>query len=119
VRSLFPEDLAQVIAQDQIDILVDLSGHAPHNRLLAFTAKPAPLQVAWGDYVDTRGIRAIDVLLGDNVHTPPEDDEYYIERVLRFSDDYVCYRPPEYAPQVSAAPCLTNGCVTFGCFDNE
>ena len=116
VRALSPEDLAALIVRDQIDILIDLSGHAPHNRLPTFAAKPAPLQIAWGDYVDTRGLAAIDVLLGDNTHTPPADDRYYVERVVRFAPDYICYRPPVYAPPVASSPSIKNGYVTFGTF---
>jgi len=116
VRALSPRDLAQLIVRDRIDVLIDLSGHAPHNRLPTFAAKPAPLQVAWGDYVDTRGLATIDILLGDSVHTPAVDDRYYTERVVRFAPDYIAYRPPVYAPAVAPAPCLANGFVTFGTF---
>ncbi len=114
VRALSTEALTQVIVADQIDILIDLSGHAPHNRLPVFAAKPAPLQVAWGDYVDTRGLETIDVLLGDAIHTPAEDDKYFTERVVRFAPDYVAYRPPHYAPSVSARP--TSAPMVFGTF---
>ncbi len=117
VRALSPSDLTHLVVRDQIDILIDLSGHAPHNRLLTFAAKPAPLQVAWGDYVDTRGLAAIDVLLGDAVHTPAEDDRYYTERVERFAPDYICYRPPIYAPPVMPGPATTKKYVTFGTFN--
>src|SRR5262249_38158911 len=110
-------DLANLVVRDQIDILIDLSGHAPHNRLLTFAAKPAPLQVAWGDYVDTRGLAEIDVLLGDNTHTPPVDDKFYVERIARFAPDYICYRPPVYAPHVASPPSITKGYVTFGTFN--
>jgi len=116
VRAPSPENLAQLIARDGIDILIDLSGHTPNNRLPAFALKPAPLQIAWGDYVDTRGLDTIDLLLGDPVHTPPGEDHYFTERVLRFAPDYVCYRPPSYAPPVAQPPCLKNGFITFGTF---
>lgn len=116
VRHLNSDDLARLIVADGIDILIDLSGHAPHNRLPAFAAKPAPLQAAWGDYVDTRGLKAIDILLGDGIHTPPADEKYYVERIVRLPKDYICYQPPDYAPPVSIAPCLARGYVTFGCF---
>jgi protein O-GlcNAc transferase len=115
-RALTPEALAQLVAQDSIDILIDLSGHAPHNRLLTFALKPAPVQVAWGDYVDTRGLSSIDILLGDPIHTPPEDDRHYVETVVRFAPDYVCYAPPDYAPGVAPPPALYNNCLTFGTF---
>jgi len=114
VRTLSTEGLAQVIVADKIDILIDLSGHAPHNRLPVFAAKPAPLQVAWGDYVDTRGLDTIDVLLGDTVHTPAEDDKYYTERVVRFAPDYIAYRPPHYAPPVVSRP--VDAPIVFGTF---
>jgi protein O-GlcNAc transferase len=116
VRALSAQDLAQLIVHDNIDILIDLSGHAPHNRLPTFAMKPAPLQIAWGDYVDTRGLSTMDVLLGDAVQTPEAEDGFYKERVVRFAPDYVCYRPPAYASPVAPSPCLANGHVTFGTF---
>jgi len=116
VRDLSSPQLIDLIVRDRIDVLIDLSGHARHNRLPAFAAKPAPLQVAWGDYVDTRGLSAIDVLLGDAIQNPPQDDKYYTERVIRFAPDYICYEPPADPPAVADAPCKANGYVTFGCF---
>ncbi len=116
VRYLGAEDLAHLIVSDGVDILIDLSGHAPHNRLLTFALRPAPLQIAWGDYVDTRGLAEIDVLFGDDTHTPASEDQYYVERVVRFAPDYICYRPPGYAPPVSNPPCVKNSCITFGSF---
>lgn len=114
VRALSTEALAQVIASDKIDILIDLSGHAPHNRLPVFAAKPAPLQVAWGDYVDTRGLETIDVLFGDAIHTPAEDAKYFTERLVRFAPDYIAYRPPHYAPPVATR--ADNAPLVFGTF---
>lgn len=116
VRALAPEALCELIVRDKVDVLIDLAGHAPHNRLLTFALRPAPLQVAWGDYVDTRGMAAIDLLLGDPIQTPPEDDRFYVERVVRFAPDYICYAPPDYAPPVAMPPAAQNGCLTFGSF---
>jgi predicted O-linked N-acetylglucosamine transferase (SPINDLY family) len=116
VRHLPSDELIQLIVRDQIDVLIDLSGHAPHNRLPAFAAKPTPLQVAWGDYVDTRGLKAIDILLGDAIHTPPADDRHYVERIVRLPGDYIAYRPPALLPPVASGPAMRSGYVTFGCF---
>ena len=116
VRGLPDDALVDLIVRDEIDILIDLSGHAPHNRLLVFAGRPAPLQIAWGDYVDTRGLDAIDILIGDAVHTPPEDDSRYLEHVVRLPSDYICYGPPPYLPPIAPLPALKTDCVTFGTF---
>jgi predicted O-linked N-acetylglucosamine transferase (SPINDLY family) len=108
--------LAHLIVDDGIDVLLDLSGHAPHNRLPVFAARPAPLQVAWGDYVDTRGLAAIDVLLADKIHVPPADEAHYVERIVRLPGDYICYRPPADLPPLAPPPCLAKSDFTFGCF---
>ncbi len=59
------ETVAELIRQDGIDILVDLSGHTAGNRLLAFARKPAPIQItAWG-YAHGTGMGAMDVFFAD------------------------------------------------------
>lgn len=116
VRSVSDEALAELIVSDGIDVLIDLSGHAPHNRLRAFNRKPAPLQVAWGDYVDTRGLDAIDIMIGDAVHTPLDEQGRYVERLVHMPIDYICYEPPPYLPPATQAAATHNGCVTFGTF---
>lgn len=116
IRGISDQALSALIAKDEIDVLIDLSGHAPHNRLRAFAEKPAPLQVAWGDYVDTRGLEAIDILIGDPVHTPLSEQDRYVEKVVQLPIDYICYQPPSYLPPSPIAPVDKSGCVTFGTF---
>ena len=111
-------EVAELIRADGIDILVDLAGHTGRNRLALFAMKPAPVQATWAGYVGTTGLSAMDYLISDDLQSPPDAERYCTERIIRLPRGYVSYAPPEYAPEVGPLPALTNGYVTFGCFNN-
>lgn len=89
---------------DAVDVLVDLSGHAPAHRLRAFARRAAPLQVSWLDYFCTTGIPAMDVLLSDDDHTPRELEGTFCERIVRLPSGRLCYAPPDDAPPLDPLP---------------
>lgn len=113
--TLDDDALAARIRADRIDILVDLSGHTAHHRLLVFARRPAPVQVTWLGYFDTTGLKAIDYLVTDAWEVPSGHDERFTERVLRLPSGRFAYRPPAYAPPVAPAP---HRPVVFGSFNN-
>jgi predicted O-linked N-acetylglucosamine transferase (SPINDLY family) len=114
--SVSDDELAEQIQRDEIDILIDLSGHSAGNRLTVFARKPAPLQVtAWGHATGT-GISGIDYLLADRILIPKKDRQYYAEEVLDLSC-CGCYEPPSYLPDVSQLPAIAARQVTFGCIN--
>ena len=111
------EQVASLVREDSIDILVDLAGHTSDNRLMALARKPAPIQVTYAGYCDTTGLPAIDYRLTDAHADPPGvADAFSVEKLIRLSGSGWCYRPPECSPPVGAAPILKNGFVTFGSF---
>lgn len=119
VHGLSDDAVERLIREDALDVLVDLSGHSAGNRLGVIAREPAPVIVKWvGGLFNTSGMEAFDYLLSDAVETPEEHDRFYTERVVRLPDDYICYLPPHYCPEVGALPALANGFVTFGCFNN-
>jgi predicted O-linked N-acetylglucosamine transferase (SPINDLY family) len=93
--------LAARIVDDRIDIVVDLAGHTPGNRLRALARKPARLVATWLDYFDTTGVPAVDCLLADPITVPEGTRQRFTERVIRFARCRLCYAPPPYAPDVA------------------
>jgi len=94
VEELDAAALCARVRADRIDVLVDLAGHASGNRLAAFAARAAPVQVTWLDSFGTTGIPAIDFLLADAWLVPPGDEAHYSERILRLARGRLCYAPP-------------------------
>jgi predicted O-linked N-acetylglucosamine transferase (SPINDLY family) len=113
------EQLAQMIAGDEIDVLVDLTMHMAHGRPRLFARKPAPVQIAWLAYPGTTGVPAMDYRLTDPWLDPPElGDDRYTEQTIRLPETFWCYDPLTAALEPNALPALTTGHVTFGCLNN-
>jgi predicted O-linked N-acetylglucosamine transferase (SPINDLY family) len=112
------ETVAARIVADQIDILVDLSGHTAGNRLGVFARRPAPVQVSWLGYFATTGLPTIDYVFLDDDHLVPGAEELFVEKVVRLPRCRFCYKAPAYAPSPAQPPVLTSRRVTFGSFNN-
>jgi protein O-GlcNAc transferase len=118
IASLDDATVAQQIADDGIDVLVDLAGHTPGNRLGVFARKPAPLQFTWLGYLCTTGLGAIDYRLCD-MHTDPPGtaENWQIETPARLPDAQWCYQPQAQLPAPTSLPFLEHGHWTFGSFN--
>jgi protein O-GlcNAc transferase len=112
------EEVARHIASDRIDVLVDLSGHTPENRLPLFARRPAPVQVSWLGYWASTGLTTMDYLLADPISVPPEHRAHFTESVWWLPDTRLCFTPPvgPGVPKVSPPPALQAGHITFGSF---
>ena len=111
------DKLAEKIREDQIDILVDMSGHTAGDRLKVFARHPAPVQITWLGYPGTTGLKAMDYLLteqsllpGKNIY--PQFTEQIIRLPRAFSfDGYGGIQSIDVAPHVRG------GFITFGSFN--
>jgi predicted O-linked N-acetylglucosamine transferase (SPINDLY family)/predicted negative regulator of RcsB-dependent stress response len=110
--------LAQRIRDDGIDLLIDLSGHTSHNRLVMLSQRVAPVQVSFLGYPGSTGVPNIDWLVADSVVVPQAHDALCTERVYRLPHTVFCYAPevdypyPEYQQDTARRP------LTFGSFNN-
>jgi predicted O-linked N-acetylglucosamine transferase (SPINDLY family) len=117
VAALDDAALADAIRADGIDVLVDLAGHTRHTRLLVFAHRPAPVQASWLGYFNTTGLATMDWFVTDPVSSPPGQEQYFAERLLRLPHTRFCYEPPEFLPEVGPLPARDRGRVTFGCLN--
>jgi len=108
------QDAAQAIAEDQIDVLLDLSGHTGDNRLDVFALRPAPVQATWLGYSGTTGLPQMDAILVDQTLVPENQEEFYTERIARLPDCFLCFEPTSHVPNVVTP----EGPTVFGVFNN-
>lgn len=111
------DELAKMIHDQGIDILIDLSGHTAYNRLPVFVLKPAPVQATWIGYFHSTGLEAIDYFITDPYTSPMDVPQWFSEIPVRLPHSRFCYSPPDYAPAVSPLPLHTRGQMTFGSFN--
>lgn len=109
-------ELAALIRQDNLDILVELAGHTRNNRLPMLATRLAPIQITALGYPGTTGLPSIDYKLSDPIADPIGAEAYYSETLLRLPECFWCFSPPQDSPDVAPAPCLANRHITFGCF---
>jgi tetratricopeptide (TPR) repeat protein len=110
--------LAGTIRQDRVDILVDLAGLTRNSRLLACTARPAPIQMTYLGYPNTTGLGAVDYRVTDHVAEADDADDFYTETLIRLPRCFLAFAAPGHAPEITPPPVLQNGYVTFGSFNN-
>jgi protein O-GlcNAc transferase len=111
--------LAATIADDHVDVLIDLAGHTAGNRLPLLAQRVAPIQLTWLGYPDITGLPTIDGRLTDAIADPPGTDTGIGEALLRIPGGFLAYAPPQHAPAAARVPFAGQaGRVVFGSFNH-
>ena len=119
IRPMSDDEAAQRIADDGIDILVDVNGHTRDARTAVFARRPAPILVNWLGYPGTMGSDYHHYIIGDPWIIPPEMELYYSEAVRRIP----CYQPNDRRRvvasevQTRAEAGLPEDAFVFCCFN--
>lgn len=118
VAGIADEGIAAQIAADEIDILVDLSGHTKGNHLSVLAYRPAPVMLSGIGYFNSLGINT-DGFLSDIYCSPAAVHPAFSEKLLRLPHTHFCYQPFNAFPGVAEKMAWEqHGCITFGCFNN-
>jgi len=83
------ETAARRIADDGIDILVDLMGFTAGHRLGILARRPAPVQASYVGFAGSCGARFIDYAFVDRVVAPPGEAAAFTERLVRLPHFYM------------------------------
>ncbi len=114
IAALADDTAAEMIGGDDLDLLIDLSGHTAHNRLPVLARRPARTLATYLGYPGTTGLSRIDWRLTDMLADPPGTTEtYYSERLMRLPAAW-CYAPPPAAPLPAPS---SDEPFTFGSFN--
>lgn len=108
IRRLTNEQVANRIYQDQIDILVDLTGFTQTSRTAVVALKPAPISINWLGYPGTMGMLQdsplFDYILTDRFITPDDVAANYSEQLLPLP---ICYQPNDRKRPIAQTPSRT------------
>lgn len=107
---------AELIHNQGIHILMDLSGHTAENRLPIFAYRPAPIQVSWLGYFATTGMASMDFFIADKIGVPEQNKAQFVEKVKYVPDTRLCFTAPSSLIDISPLPALANGYITFASF---
>jgi protein O-GlcNAc transferase len=92
IKNVSADDAVKLIKSDDIDILIDLSGHTAANRLDIFAKRAAPVQISYCGYPYTTGLVNMDYRITDKVcDNPNVFDKNYTEKLLFMDNCFLCW----------------------------
>ena len=113
-------DIAQRIADDGIDVLIDMSGYTLGARPAALALRPAPVQLGWLGFIHDYGAPWIDALLLDEHLAPAGTDAAFSTRVVRLPGSSLpAPRRSDFAPRSRAEFGLPPHGPLFASFNNS
>ena len=95
-------EIAERIAADGIDVLVDLGGHTQGSRFDILAYRGAPVQGHFLGYAGTTGASFVDFFVADEVTVPQGAEAHFTERVLRMDRCCMPADPKRPVPQPAA-----------------
>ncbi len=110
---------AQMIADDDLDMLIELGAATTTNKLEVMAYRPARLQASWLGYPHSTGLQTIDYIICDRFLLP-EDPALLIETPLVMPNAWLVMGPGQFRENPAIDPVSAeqrNGFVTFGTFN--
>jgi predicted O-linked N-acetylglucosamine transferase (SPINDLY family) len=122
VNELSDQEVAHLARDLKIDIAIDLGGYTQDCRTSIFSYRAAPIQVNYLGYPGTMGSRYMDYIIADPILIPPENQNYYSEKIIYLPHTYQANdrkRKISTVPLKRAAFDLPENGFVFCCFNNN
>ena len=119
-------EIADIIYNDKIHILLDLASNTAFNRLDVFSLKPSPISISYLGYPATSGLNEIDYHIVDNITDGDfsVSQKYYTEKLIALKNSFLCYNyndknnMGEKLPDITKTPRLYNQKeLIIGCYN--
>jgi predicted O-linked N-acetylglucosamine transferase (SPINDLY family) len=94
IKNMSQDQASQMIYDDNIHILLDLSGHTALNRLDIFSMRPAPVQITYLGYPFTTGLNEMNYRITDTICDNKDISQpFYTEELVFLKNCFLCYDP--------------------------
>ena len=99
VRSRSDSEVATLVCELGVDIVIDLTGHTEMSRTSILSHRPAPIQVSYLGLLGTMGADFIDYVIADGIVLPFDRQPFFTEKIVHLPD---CFMVSDY--RVAATP---------------
>ncbi|MGV3526159.1 MAG: tetratricopeptide repeat protein [Candidatus Sericytochromatia bacterium] len=119
VADLEEREVADLIFQDQVDILIDLTGYESlQSKLFSLIYKPARIQASYMGFFQTYALPEVDYVLTHPELVPPEEAHFYLEKPF-YLEQFCAYLPgPANCAEIRGLPMLHKQHPTLGVFNH-
>ena len=89
VRSRGDREVAALVRDLGVDIVVDLTGHTQMSRPRILSHRPAPIQVSYLGLLGTMGADFIDYVIADEIVLPFDRQPFFTEKIVHLPDCFM------------------------------
>jgi len=118
IFKLSDSEIIDKLRDDNIQVLLDLSGFTKGGRLNIFYHQPCPIQISWCGYLASVGMEKNHYIFADKYTIPEVDENKYKEKIYRLDKTWSVLSKNYNVIANNNIPALKNKFISFGSFNN-
>ena len=113
------KDVADIIYNNDIDILIDLNGHTPYNSLEVLTFNPAPIQMTYIGFPNSTHIPSIKYRITDKIADNCDSLQKYSEKRIYLPKCFLLFDSVIQKEPVNYRECVPEDFIILGSLNRE